>query len=88
MGTHQHDNHKSTPARARILGWVVIVVLLAGLGYFLWMEHRAHTINAAPWVLFLVVHLLMHRGHHHGHGGHGHHRNHREGDSSEGDHES
>lgn len=51
---------------------------LAVGGYFLWTEHRAHTIAALPWLLIggcLVMHLFMHGGHggHGGNGGHGGH---------------
>lgn len=51
---------------------LALVVFLAVAGYFLWTEHRAHTITALPYVLLggcLVMHFFMHRGH--GHGDHG-----------------
>ena len=53
---------------------IIAGILLAILGYFLWAEHRAHTIAALPYVLLLAVvllcplmHLFMHRGHGGGH---------------------
>lgn len=47
----------------------VFIGFLAIAAYFLWTEHRAHVIEALPWLLVgacLVMHLFMH----HGHGGH------------------
>lgn len=51
---------------------VVFLGFLAIAGYVLWNEHRAHVIEALPWLLLggcLVMHLFMHHGHKHG--GHG-----------------
>ena len=36
--------------------------------FFLWQEHQAHILGALPYALLLLcplMHLLMHRGHHH-----------------------
>lgn len=41
-------------------------VFLAIGGYFLVTEHRAHLVEALPWILVggcLLMHLFMHRGH-------------------------
>lgn len=37
--------------------------------FFLWEEHSAHLLGALPYLFLLacpLMHLLMHRGHHHG----------------------
>lgn len=42
-------------------------------GYFLWTEHRAHVVQALPYLILLLcplMHIFMHGGHG-GHGGHG-----------------
>ena len=49
---------------------IAFMVFLAVALYFLLTEHRAHVIQALPWVLVLlwaVMHLF-----HRGHGGHAH----------------
>ena len=49
---------------------LVLLVLLAVAGVFLWMEHRAHLLGALlflPLLTCTLIHLFMH----HGHGGHG-----------------
>jgi len=51
---------------------LALAVFLAAAGYFLWTEHRAHTVAALPYLLLggcIVMHFFMHRGH--GHGDHG-----------------
>jgi len=48
---------------------LVLIAFLAVAGYFLWTEHRAHTIAALPYLLLggcIVMHFFMHRGHGHG----------------------
>lgn len=49
---------------------IAFLVFLAVALYFLLTEHRAHVIQALPWLLVLLCPLmhLFHRGH----GGHGH----------------
>ncbi len=47
---------------------IVFLLFAAVAGYFLLTEHRAHVIQALPWLLFLAC-PLMHLFHH-GHGGH------------------
>lgn len=48
---------------------VALVVFGGSAAYFLLTEHRAHTIQALPWILVALcplVHVFMHRRH----GGH------------------
>jgi hypothetical protein len=48
-------------------------VLIAIIGFFLVTEHQAHLFGILPWLFLLacpVIHLFMHRGHHHRDGGH------------------
>jgi hypothetical protein len=47
--------------RVAFAGFVLVAA------YFLWTEHRAHLIQALPWVLVLAC-PLMHFFHHGGHG--------------------
>ena len=47
---------------------------LAIAGYFLLSEHRAHAIQALPYLLLLACPLLHFFHRHGGHGGHGEHR--------------
>jgi len=62
------------------IGWIVMAAVA---GWFLWEEHRAHLLGALPYAFLLacpLMHVFMHRGHHHG-GGHPSHRDeHGEGD--------
>lgn len=67
MAEHSHgDGGKGAPGGGRHL-WVFLgFVLIAG--YFLLTEHRAHVLQALPFLLLLacpLLHLF------HGHGGHG-----------------
>lgn len=46
--------------------WLVVCVLLAAAGFYLWTEHRAHLLGALPWVILLacpLMHVFMHHGH-------------------------
>jgi len=46
-----------------------LLIVLGIMLFFLWTEHRAHLLGALPFLLLLlcpVMHLFMHRGHHHG----------------------
>jgi len=50
-----------------------IWLLVGILGFFLLTEHLAHLFGILPWLLLLacpVMHLFMHRGHHHDASGH------------------
>ncbi|HKP64206.1 MAG TPA: DUF2933 domain-containing protein [Polyangiales bacterium] len=45
---------------------LVVCVLLAIAGFYLWTEHQAHVLGALPYLLLLacpIIHLFMHRGH-------------------------
>lgn len=45
---------------------LVLLVLLAAAGTYLWMEHRAHLLGALLWLPLLacpLMHLFMHHGH-------------------------
>lgn len=53
---------------------VAFLCFLAVALFFLLTEHTAHVMGALPYVLLLacpVMHLMHHRGHHHGVHGHG-----------------
>lgn len=44
----------------------ILVVLLAVVGAYLWIEHRADLLGVILWLPLLacpLMHLLMHRGH-------------------------
>lgn len=49
--------------------------LIAAAAYFVLTEHRAHFIEALPYLILLLC-PLMHLFMHHGHGGHGAHSSH------------
>ncbi len=49
---------------------LAVSVLLAIVGVWLWIEHRAHILAALPLLLPLAACLLMHLFMHRGHGGH------------------
>lgn len=60
-------------------GLVTIGFLLIA-AFFLFSEHRAHTLGVLPFLLLAacpLLHMVMHRGHQ-GHGGHGRHAGHKE----------
>jgi hypothetical protein len=64
---HQLDTNRFR-ARRRI----ALAVFAAAAAYFLLTEHRAHVIQALPWLLVLacpLMHVFMHGGHGHGHEG-------------------
>jgi hypothetical protein len=53
---------------------IAFLVFLAVAVFFLVTEHTAHVLGALPYLLLLacpLMHLLHHRGHHHG-GAHDH----------------
>jgi hypothetical protein len=54
----------------RVRRRIALAVFAAGAAYFLLTEHRAHTIQALPW-LILALCPLMHLFMHGGHGSHG-----------------
>ena len=57
---------REPPSLARWRRNVALAVFAAVAAYFLWTEHRAHTLQALPWILLLLcplMHVFMHRGH-------------------------
>jgi len=75
-----HDPQQPPFWRSRFgFGWIVMAAVA---GWFLWEEHRAHLLGFLPYAFLLacpLMHVFMHRGHHHG--GHPAHRDeHNEGD--------
>ena len=54
---------------------LTLAVFFVAAAFYLWLEHRAHTLGILPLLLPLLVcvgmHFFMHRGHgnHRGHGG-------------------
>ena len=64
--TNEPQAHRPRNTRTN---WVLIG-FLAIVGYFLFMEHRAHFLEFLPWLLLLacpLMHIFMHRGHGGGH---------------------
>ena len=65
------DERRSSGLIGSRSGFVLLAFLAIG-GYFLWSEHRAHTMQFLAYGLLLLC-PLMHLFHGHGgHGGHGH----------------
>ena len=65
MKTTPHE----PPAFLGSRGGVAMLVVAAVGGYLLFTEHRAHVLGFLPYVLLLacpLMHVFMHRGHHHG----------------------
>lgn len=59
---HGHEPQAGSRWRRR----VALAVFAAGAAYFLLTEHRAHTIQALPWIILLLcplMHVFMHGGH-------------------------
>jgi hypothetical protein len=80
--THRH----TPPTRSwlRTPSGVVLLGFLAIAAFFLVTEHRAHVLGVLPYVFFLlclVLHLLLHRGHGNGHAGHDTHEDRSQGDA-------
>ena len=64
---HELDAHRLQSRRR-----IALVVFAVAAAYFLLTEHRAHVIQALPWLLVLacpLMHVFMHGGHGHGHTG-------------------
>jgi hypothetical protein len=74
MVTDRYDPPRESGQEPRSLSrWrrnVALAVFAAGAAYFLLTEHRAHTIQALPWLILLAC-PLMHVFMHGGHGSHG-----------------
>lgn len=59
--------HSSSGRKVRTVG---VVLVLGAVAYWLFTEHRAHTLAFLPYAFLLacpLMHIFMHRGH-------GHHR--------------
>lgn len=65
MHDHHHQHSGMSPRMK-----IGLLVFAAVAGFYLWAEHRAHLLGAAP-LLILLPCLLMHLFMHGGHGGHG-----------------
>ena len=73
---HHHDN-PSDPKRdegarrsfLRTPAGLVLCILLAIGGVFLWLEHQAHILSVLPLFLPILICLGMHLFMHWGHGG-------------------
>ena len=77
MSADRYDPIQESAEEPRALSrWrrrVAFAVFAAVAAYFLWTEHRAHAIQALPWLLLMacpLMHVFVHRGH----GSHGHDR--------------
>jgi hypothetical protein len=58
---------RDTPLRSTPVT-IALCLFLAIAAFFLWEEHRAHLLGILPYLLLAacpVIHLFMHRGHHH-----------------------
>ena len=47
---------------------IALCLFLAIAAFFLWEEHQAHVLGILPYLLLAacpIIHLFMHRGHHH-----------------------
>lgn len=64
---HEHRQEKDSRPWYKVGLWGALIIL----GYFLFTEHRAHTIQFFPY-LFLLACPLMHIFMHGGHGSHNH----------------
>ena len=48
---------------------VATLVVVAVLGFLIYTDHTAHLLGIIPYLLLLacpLMHMFMHRGHHHG----------------------
>lgn len=61
MDDHHH--------KSNCMSWrmkIGLFVFAAIAAFYLWMEHRAHLLGVAPFLIFLIcplMHLFMHGGH-------------------------
>jgi hypothetical protein len=68
---HQHTAEQHQTERKLSVSKLVLIGFLIVAAYFLFTEHRAHTIAFLPYALLLAcpfMHFFMHGGH----GGHDH----------------
>lgn len=67
---HEHTHPTSSFWHSR--RGIALLILGVAAGFFLLFEHRAHALEALPYLLILacpLMHLFMHHGHDHGHAG-------------------
>ena len=65
--------HSGPPPFWRSPAALTLLVAVAVGGFLLFTEHRAHVLGFLPYAFLLacpLMHMFMHRGHHHGGGGH------------------
>ena len=89
MTTDHTDHAGAVPPRKRwsIVHTLVVTLVLTGVAWLL-TRHAEHAIRYLPLLVLLacpLMHLFMHRGHHHGHGGHAGHGGHEGHGSHHGD---
>lgn len=70
---HHDENciHEQKGLLSWILSWegVALILILAGVSYYLLIIHLAHLAVALPYLLLLACPLMHIFGHKHGHGG-------------------
>jgi len=86
--SHNHPAENRPPEQIgppRTLKILIGVIFAIGGGYYLWTQHRAHTLQYWPFAIFLLCPLM----HFFGHKGHGGHKgpDHRSGRQGEGHHD-
>lgn len=66
---HENCTHEHKGFLGLILSWkgVVLVLVLAGVSYYLLTEHRAHLAVALPYLILLACPLMHIFGHGHAH---------------------
>ncbi|HPE73167.1 MAG TPA: DUF2933 domain-containing protein [Candidatus Competibacter sp.] len=64
----EHEPQEDNARASSKTHWVLIGFLII-IGYFLFMEHRAHVVEFLPWIFLLLACLLMHVFMHGKHGG-------------------
>jgi multisubunit Na+/H+ antiporter MnhG subunit len=65
----QTVDHDAPPPFWRSRFGAGCLVLASVAAWFLWSEHRIHLLGALPYLVLLacpLMHVFMHRGHHHG----------------------
>ena len=68
----QSEHRPGSGGWLRSRSGLALLVFLGVAGFYLLTEHTAHVFGALPYLLLLacpLMHVFMHRGHHHG--GHG-----------------
>lgn len=65
---HEHRHHQQEVGGNKVVSKTkpVLIIFLLIAAYFLWTEHRAHTIAYLPFILLLacpLLHVFMHGGH-------------------------